>query len=49
MIRYVDVHRDQFGVELICRVLASTAGGFMTRRGYRAAKSRPMSDRAVRD
>jgi len=25
MIRYVDAYRDQFGVELICRVLANTA------------------------
>ena len=49
MIRYVDAYRDQFGVELICRVLANTAGGFVTCRGYRAAKSRPMSDRAIRD
>ena len=49
MIRCVDVYRDQFGAWLICRVLGNTAGGFMTSRGYRAAKSRPMSDRAVRD
>ena len=49
MIRYVDVYRDQFGVELTCRALANTAAGFITSRGYRAAKSRPMSDRAVRD
>jgi hypothetical protein len=28
MIRYVDAYRDQFGVELICRVLGNTAGGF---------------------
>ena len=49
MIRYVDAYRDQFGVELICRVLGNTVGGFMTSRGYRAAKSRPMSNRAIRD
>ncbi len=49
MIRYVDAYRDQFGVELICRVLGNTAGGFLTSRGYRAAKSRPMSNRAIRD
>ena len=49
MIRYVDVYRDQLGVELICRVLTNTAGGFMTCRAWRATKSRPMSDRAVRD
>ena len=49
MIRYVDAYRDQFGVELICRVLANTVGGFMTSRGYRAAKTRPLSHRAIRD
>ena len=49
MIRYVDAYRDQFGVERICRVLARTEGGFLTSRGYRPAKSRPMSNRAIRD
>ena len=49
MIRYVDAFRDQFGVELIYRVLATTAGGFMTSRGYRAAKTHPLSHRAIRD
>ena len=49
MIRYVDAYRESFGVEQICRVLARTEGGFMTSRGYRAAKSQPMSHRAVRD
>ena len=49
MIQYVDAYRDQFGVEQICRVLARTEGGFMTSRGCRAAKRRPMSDRAIRD
>ncbi len=49
MIRYVDTYRNHFGVEQICRVLARTEGGFITSRGYRAAKNRPLSDRAVRD
>lgn len=49
MIRYIDFYRDQFGVEAICRVLARTERGFITSRGYRAAKARPASDRAVRD
>jgi len=49
MIRYVDGYRDQFGVERICQVLARTEGGFMTSRGYRAAKGRPMSNRGIRD
>ena len=30
MIRYVDEHRDRFGVEPICRVLCATEGGFLT-------------------
>lgn len=49
MIGYVDAFRDRFGVERICRVLGATAGGFLTSRGYRAAKTRPASDRALRD
>jgi transposase InsO family protein len=48
MIRYIDTHRDRFGVELICRTLGATAGGFITSRGYRAARTRPQSDRAAR-
>ncbi len=49
MIAYIDMYRDQFGVELICRTLAATEGGFLTSRGYRAAKTRPASDRQLRD
>ncbi|MST50265.1 IS3 family transposase, partial [Mobiluncus porci] len=50
MIAYIDEYRDRFGVEPICRVLgASLEGGFITSRGYRAAKSRPVSARSVRD
>ena len=40
MIAYVDMYRDQFGVELICRTLAAREGGFMTSRGYRPANAR---------
>jgi putative transposase len=49
MIRYIDEHKDRFRVEPICRALQGTAGGFMTSRGYRAAKARPASARALRD
>jgi putative transposase len=49
MIAYIDMYRAQFGVELICRTLAATEGGFLTSRGYRAAKTRPASDRQLRD
>lgn len=49
MIRFIDTFRDQFGVELICRLLGATARGFITSRGYRAAKTRIPAARAVRD
>jgi hypothetical protein len=34
MIAYIDSHRDQFGLELICRVLRAAIPGFLTSRGY---------------
>lgn len=49
MIAYIDMYRDQFGVECICRVLRAILGGFITPRGYRAAKTRPVSNRELRD
>lgn len=49
MIRFIDEHRDRFGVEAICRVLSATECGFITSRGYRAAKTRAPSARALRD
>ncbi|WP_375544711.1 IS3 family transposase, partial [Brevibacterium luteolum] len=49
MIAYIDMYRDQFGVELICRTLAAREGGFITSRGYRAAKTRPACQRQIRD
>ena len=49
MIRYIDMYRDRFGVERICRTLAATEGGFITSRGYRATKSRLPSQRELRD
>ena len=49
MIAFIDEHRDQFGVEAICRTLRATECGFITSRGYRAAKRRPASERALRD
>ena len=30
MIRFIDEHRDQFGVELICRTLRPAVRGFLT-------------------
>lgn len=38
MIAFIDMHREQFGVEAICRILGATECGFITSRGYRAAK-----------
>lgn len=49
MIAYIDLYRDRFGVEAICRTAGAAAGGFVTARGYRAAKTRPPSDRTIRD
>jgi putative transposase len=49
MIRYLDEFRGQFGAEQICRTLSATEGGFLTFRGYRAAKTRPRSARAISD
>ena len=49
MIVFIDEHRDQFGVEAICHLLSTTECGFITSRGYRAAKTRPASARALRD
>lgn len=43
MVRYIDAHRDEFGVEPICRTLAVVPST------YYSAKSRPPSARAVRD
>lgn len=49
MIRFIDKHRDQFGVEAICRVLRAAVPGFITSRGYRASKRRLPSARRLRD
>ena len=49
MIRFIDEHKDQFGVELLCRVLRGTVPGFLTPRGYRAAKTRVPSARQLKD
>jgi putative transposase len=49
MIRFIDEHRDQFGVEAICRTLRAAVRGFITSRGYRAAKTRAPSARRLRD
>ncbi len=46
--RFIDEHKDMFGVEPICRVLAQH-GAPITPGTYYAAKSRPASARAVRD
>ena len=49
MIAFIDVHREKFGVEAICRILGATECGFITSRGYRASKNRPASARSLRD
>ena len=43
MVEYIDTHRAEFGVEPICDVLQVAPSS------YYAAKSRPVSARAIRD
>ena len=50
MIRYIDRYRNRFGVENICTALQENlAGGFITSRGYRAAKARVPATRTLKD
>ncbi|TQO19834.1 transposase InsO family protein [Rhodoglobus vestalii] len=49
MIAFIDAMRDRFGVELVCRTMRAAEVGFVTARGYRAAKSRPASARTLSD
>ena len=46
--RFIDEHKDRFGVQPICRVL-SEHGAKIAPSTYYAAKARPPSPRAVRD
>ena len=48
MIKFIDGHRERFGVEPICHVL-SEHGIKIAPSGYYAHRSRPPSARAVRD
>jgi putative transposase len=48
IVDYIDGHRDVFGVEPICRVLAEH-GCQIAPSTYYAAKARPLSARALRD
>lgn len=43
MVRYIDEHRDTFGVEPICKALQVAPST------YYSAKSRPASARSIRD
>jgi putative transposase len=49
MIRFIEVMKDRFGVELVCRTMRAAEVGFVTARGYRATKSRPASARTLSD
>lgn len=50
MIRFITEHKDHFGVKFICETLSEhTDGGFITSRGYRAARAREKSARAISD
>jgi len=49
MIKFIDEYRDRFGVEFLCRTMRAVVRGFITSRGYRAAKTRVPSARQLRD
>ena len=49
MIRFIDEHKDRFGVEPIIGVLRGTDAGFLSGSGYYPAKARPPSARALSD
>lgn len=50
MIAFIDMYRDRFSVEFLCQVMKEhVTAGFLTSRGYRAAKTRLPSPRALRD
>lgn len=49
MILFIDQMRDRFGVELLCRVLRPAVSGFLSARGYRAARARMPSVRQLRE
>ena len=50
MITFIDHYRDRFSVEFICATLNKECeGGFISSRGYRDAKKRQLSARAMRD
>ena len=49
MIRLIDVMKDRCGVELVCRTMRAAEVGFVSFRGYRAAKSAPSSARTMSD
>ena len=49
MIAFIDQMKDRFGVELLCRVLRPAVSGFLSARGFRAAKARMPSARQLRE
>lgn len=46
---FIDKYRDRYGVEFLCRTMRAAIRGFITSRGYRAAKTRQPSMRQLRD
>lgn len=49
MLYYIGTYCASFGVEAICRILGATECGFITSRGYRAAKTCAPSVRTLSD
>lgn len=49
MSAYIDEYKGRFGIGPICRILAESLDcGFLTPRGYRMPRSRPVSRMAAR-
>jgi transposase InsO family protein len=48
VIRFIDGHKDRFGVLSLCRVLRPAVQGFLTSRGNRAVKARTPSASQLR-
>lgn len=49
MFRFIDEYRNRFSVEFICQTLnIHREGGFLTSRGYRQSKARPLSACSLR-
>jgi hypothetical protein len=49
MFTFIDMMKDRFGVDLVCRAMRAAEVGFVTAHRNRAAKSQPASARTLSD